>query len=117
MSGHPQAANAWYQNERVPPPTVVVMSRDTPVACLKTSWTGADVVMSERVASHGDALWREEFLSDGGVDVWTMKHRPVWSAVAPPCRSGEGHVRRKRTTHCRRVIRFLAERDGTRAYD
>ena len=42
---------------------------------------GADVVMTERVGSHGDAFWYERVPADGGVGVWTMKHHGVRSAV------------------------------------
>ena len=37
---------------------------------------GADVVMTERVGSHGDAFG-ERVPADGGVGVWTMKHRDL----------------------------------------
>jgi hypothetical protein len=38
---------------------------------------GADVVMSERVASHGEGAVARRVPADGGVGVWTMKHRGV----------------------------------------
>ena len=36
---------------------------------------GADVVMNERVGSHGGAFWQEEFPLDGGDGIRTMTHR------------------------------------------
>jgi pimeloyl-ACP methyl ester carboxylesterase len=36
---------------------------------------GADVVMSERVGSHGDAFWEEELPADGSVGVRMMSRR------------------------------------------
>ena len=38
---------------------------------------GADVVMTERVGSHGGAFWRARAPADGGVGVRTLTHRQV----------------------------------------
>jgi pimeloyl-ACP methyl ester carboxylesterase len=34
---------------------------------------GADVVMAERVGSHGDAFWERRVPADGGVGLWTLR--------------------------------------------